>query len=283
MTSGNFRLRVIQNWRLAMIVHQPIPSLFIQSRLHQQSSGTEYTQNPSSQNYLSLLVTSENALFNNIEKQPPTSNISLAIITNNKSLAAIFPFKLEELLSMPLFNEAVLEEKPITAIYTNAKVDGYFIKLILDSKIITADRTTKTPIGKIDDFPIKVNGIIVLIKVLIMKATQYQALVAKTVNTHRYQPCVHSLSSLTIKKKNLPEKSIKSSGPTLTTTNYHQYHYKTTKKRKEEKKNLLRKPTKVIGIMITRKGKEKEKKLIPTTTTVYIPYTYIPLQPSNYH
>ncbi|KAG9290365.1 hypothetical protein G9A89_007096 [Geosiphon pyriformis] len=40
-----------------------------------------------------------------------------------------------------------------------------------------ADRTTKTPIGEIDDFSIEVNGIIVPIKVLVMEATQYQALV----------------------------------------------------------------------------------------------------------
>ncbi|KAG9292583.1 hypothetical protein G9A89_006954 [Geosiphon pyriformis] len=86
--------------------------------------------------------------------------------------------------------------------YTNAKVDGYSIKLILDSelagsiitrqlidqlgcqvdhaastRIITADGVTKPPIGEIDDFPIEVNNIIVPIKVLIMKATQYQALI----------------------------------------------------------------------------------------------------------
>ncbi|KAG9304434.1 hypothetical protein G9A89_019996 [Geosiphon pyriformis] len=86
--------------------------------------------------------------------------------------------------------------------YTNAKVDGHSIKLILDSgstgsiitkqlmdqlncrvdhavstRIITADGVTKTLIGEIDDFPIEVNGIIVPIKVLVMKATQYQALV----------------------------------------------------------------------------------------------------------
>ncbi|KAG9290633.1 hypothetical protein G9A89_011596 [Geosiphon pyriformis] len=44
-------------------------------------------------------------------------------------------------------------------------------------QIITADGVTKTPIGEIDDFPIKVNGIIVPIKVFIMEAIQYQALI----------------------------------------------------------------------------------------------------------
>ncbi|KAG9299349.1 hypothetical protein G9A89_013997 [Geosiphon pyriformis] len=40
-----------------------------------------------------------------------------------------------------------------------------------------ADGVTKTPIGKINDLPIKINGIIVSIKVLIIEAIQYQALV----------------------------------------------------------------------------------------------------------
>ncbi|KAG9305948.1 hypothetical protein G9A89_016601 [Geosiphon pyriformis] len=86
--------------------------------------------------------------------------------------------------------------------YTNAKINGQLIKLILDSgsvgsiityqlmdqlgcqvdqtastKIITANKTTKIPISKIDDFLFKVNGITIPIKVLIIKATQYQALV----------------------------------------------------------------------------------------------------------
>ncbi|KAG9301762.1 hypothetical protein G9A89_003309 [Geosiphon pyriformis] len=98
ITSENPRLRITQNWRSAIVVHQPIPS-----SSHQPSD-------------------------------------------------------------MPLFSEAALEEKPIMAMYT-------------DTKIITADGATKTPIGEIDDFPIEVNNIIVLIKVLMMEATQYQALV----------------------------------------------------------------------------------------------------------
>ncbi|KAG9290269.1 hypothetical protein G9A89_022245 [Geosiphon pyriformis] len=40
-----------------------------------------------------------------------------------------------------------------------------------------ADGATKTLIGEIDDLPIKINGIIVPIKVLVIEATQYQALV----------------------------------------------------------------------------------------------------------
>ncbi|KAG9294581.1 hypothetical protein G9A89_008060 [Geosiphon pyriformis] len=124
------------------------------------------------------------------------------MVTKNKSLAAIFLFELEETINPPLFSAATLKEKPITTMYTDAKVDSHSIKLILDSgsagsiitrqlmdqlghrvdcaasaRIIIANKVTKTPIGEIDNFPIEVNGIIVLIKVLVMEATQYQALV----------------------------------------------------------------------------------------------------------
>ncbi|KAG9294253.1 hypothetical protein G9A89_021612 [Geosiphon pyriformis] len=150
---------------------------------------TRNSQNPNSQNYLSLLVTPEDVSPSNQEptqkQQTCTSNILSATVTNDKSLDAIFSFELEEPSTTPLFSEATLEEKPITAMYTDVKIDGHLIKLILDSgstgSIITRQLMNQlgrqTPISKIDDLPIKINGIIVLIKVLIMKATQYQALV----------------------------------------------------------------------------------------------------------
>ncbi|KAG9303541.1 hypothetical protein G9A89_018437 [Geosiphon pyriformis] len=178
-----------------MIVHQLIPSLSNQQiECWQQNSGTGTTQNPNSQHYLSLLVTSEDATSSNLESNQQTTltnNIPPATVTNNRSLAAIFSFELEKPFQLPLFSGAILEEKPITAMYTNAKVDGHPIKLILDSdsagsiitkqfmnqlscqvdqtastRIITADGATKMLIGEIDDFPIEVNGIITLIKVL---------------------------------------------------------------------------------------------------------------------
>ncbi|KAG9292204.1 hypothetical protein G9A89_023924 [Geosiphon pyriformis] len=175
------------------------------SGLCQWNSGASQLQNLNSQNYLSLLVTLEDASTNNLafaQKQPLTSNIPSAIITKDKSLAAIFPFKFEETTTTLLFSGAALEAKSITAIYTDAKVEEQSIKLILDSssagsiitrqfmdqlgcqvdraastRIITANGATKTPIGKIDDFPFEVNGIVTSIKVLVMEATQYQALV----------------------------------------------------------------------------------------------------------
>ncbi|KAG9285548.1 hypothetical protein G9A89_006536 [Geosiphon pyriformis] len=188
-----------------MVVYQPISSSPNQpSRLQQWSSETRYTQNPSFQNYLSLLVTPEGTSLNNWKPKQKQllTNILPATVIKDKSLTAIFSFEIKEPTETPLFSKATLEEKPITVIYTDVKIDGQFIKLILDSgsagsiitrqlmdqlgcqvdraasaRIITTNRTTKTPIGEIDALPIEVNGIIVPIKILIMKATQYQALV----------------------------------------------------------------------------------------------------------
>ncbi|KAG9302827.1 hypothetical protein G9A89_009604 [Geosiphon pyriformis] len=120
-----------------------------------------------------------------------TNTIPPATISNDKFLAAIFFFKLEKTTPVLLFSGATLEEKPITVIYMDARVDDHPIKLILNSGstnsiitrqlmdqldcrvdcaasacIITADSTTKTPIGEIDDFPFEINGLVTLIKVL---------------------------------------------------------------------------------------------------------------------
>ncbi|KAG9306874.1 hypothetical protein G9A89_002543 [Geosiphon pyriformis] len=179
--------------KFTMVVHQLIPSSSNSpSGLHLWNSGTSATQNPNSQNYLSLLITPEDTTTNNLEsnqQQTLTNNIPPATVTNDKLLAAIFLFDLKEMIKILLFSGAALEKKPITTMYTDAKIDGHAIKLILDSglagSIITrqlmdqlADRAIKTPIGKIDNLPIEINSIMVPIKVLVMEATQYQALVS---------------------------------------------------------------------------------------------------------
>ncbi|KAG9293987.1 hypothetical protein G9A89_019325 [Geosiphon pyriformis] len=137
MTLGHPRPRITQNWRSAMVVHQLIPSSSNPpSGSHFRNLGTSATQNPNSQNYLSLLVIPEDATSDNSETNQQvtlTSNIPPAIVTNNEFLAAIFSFELEEPFPLLLFSGAVFEEKSITAMYTNAKVDGHPIKLILDS------------------------------------------------------------------------------------------------------------------------------------------------------
>ncbi|KAG9286383.1 hypothetical protein G9A89_014549 [Geosiphon pyriformis] len=85
-----------------------------------------------------LEFVNEDALSNNQEpkqKQPLTSNILPATISHDKSLAAIFSFELEKTTPVPLFSRTILNTKLITTMYTDAKIDGHSIKLILNSKL----------------------------------------------------------------------------------------------------------------------------------------------------
>ncbi|KAG9289286.1 hypothetical protein G9A89_007847 [Geosiphon pyriformis] len=126
-----------------------------------------------------------------------------AQIAQNANLSNIFPFEFEaNESSFLLSNAAVNKQKAITAMYTEATVERKPIRLILDSGsagsiityqlmqqlkqnidrpaqtvIVTADGMKKTPVGEIDDFPFSIDGITIPVKVLVMDAPQYQALV----------------------------------------------------------------------------------------------------------
>ncbi|KAG9286362.1 hypothetical protein G9A89_014528 [Geosiphon pyriformis] len=119
----------------------------------------------------------------------------------------------------------MLKEKPITAMYTDVKVNnnsftdsiitqqlidqlGHRVDCAASTRIITADEATKTPIGEIDNFPIEVNGIIIPIKVLVMETTQYQALVVPAMCKHFKLSNNMLAPFIELKKKNLPKKSI---------------------------------------------------------------------------
>ncbi|KAG9287871.1 hypothetical protein G9A89_017466 [Geosiphon pyriformis] len=138
----------------------------------------------------------------------PRSNSSNHIIppaqiAQNANLLNIFPFEFKANKSpFLLSNAAINKQKAITAMYTEATVKKKPIHLILDSGlagsiityqlmqqlkqnidkpaqtiIVTADGMKKTPVGEIDNFPFTIDGIIILVKVFIMDAPQYQALV----------------------------------------------------------------------------------------------------------
>ncbi|KAG9300767.1 hypothetical protein G9A89_023565 [Geosiphon pyriformis] len=174
-------------------------------------AGTNQQTNPNYQNYQQIYLNiPENLIIGNndgrnINRTKNSSKLSQtippAVATEDSSLAAIFPFELEE--NETMFSGAALDEKrPITAMYTEATVNNTPIKLILDSgsagsivtfqlvnqlgfkvdratmsQIITADGSTKLPYGEIDSFPFEINSIVIPTKVLVMDATQYQVLV----------------------------------------------------------------------------------------------------------
>ncbi|KAG9299684.1 hypothetical protein G9A89_006400 [Geosiphon pyriformis] len=126
-----------------------------------------------------------------------------AQIAQNANLLDIFPFEFEaNKSSFLLSNAAVNEQKAITAMYTEATVEGKPICLILNSGlagsiityqlmqqlkrnvdrpaqtvIVIADGMKKTSVGEIDNFPFTIDGITISVKVLVIDAPQYQALV----------------------------------------------------------------------------------------------------------
>ncbi|KAG9292207.1 hypothetical protein G9A89_023927 [Geosiphon pyriformis] len=63
------------------------------------------------------------------------SNIPPVTITKDTTLATIFSFNINNLNTYRLFSGTTInQDKPIMALYTNAKVGGIDIKLILDSR-----------------------------------------------------------------------------------------------------------------------------------------------------
>ncbi|KAG9304422.1 hypothetical protein G9A89_019984 [Geosiphon pyriformis] len=131
------------------------------------------------------------------------NTISPAQIAQNANLLNIFSFEFEANESpFLLSNAAANEQRAITVMYTKATVEGKPIQLILDSElagsiityqliqqlqrtvdrpaqtvIVTADGMKKTPVGEIDNFSFTINGITISVKVLVIDAPQYQALV----------------------------------------------------------------------------------------------------------
>ncbi|KAG9285007.1 hypothetical protein G9A89_009817 [Geosiphon pyriformis] len=269
----------------------------------QPSSETEYTQNPSSQNYLSLLVTPEDTQPHNLK--------------TNQQLT------LTKTTYVSLFSGATLNTKPITAMYTDAKVDGHIIKLILNSRlagsiitqqlidqlgcqvdcaasarIITTDRATKIFIGKIDDFFFEVNSIIIPIKVLVMEATQYQALpkwLTYTCTSHVWPLQTNQSTNTTHRVRRKREKTYLRSipnynelPPILSWDNHNKKKQKETKLtwntdqawKTDNGQDKLTLEWKEDNNK--EKRKEKEKETTPTNST-YSPYAYTLLQPSGYH
>ncbi|KAG9292789.1 hypothetical protein G9A89_006350 [Geosiphon pyriformis] len=139
------------------------------------------------------------------QQQNPSHNhttIPSAQIAENANLFDIFPFEFKANESpFLLSNAAANEQKASTAMYTEAEVEGKTICLILDSGsagsiityqliqqlkknvdrsaqtvIITADGMKKTSVGEIENFLFTLDGITIPVKVLVMDAPQYQAL-----------------------------------------------------------------------------------------------------------
>ncbi|KAG9284165.1 hypothetical protein G9A89_022939 [Geosiphon pyriformis] len=100
-----------------------------------------------------------------------------ARITENPNLSDIFPFEFEANESpFLLSNTAANKQKTITAMYTEAELKRN-VNRSAQTVIVTADSMKKTPVGEIDNFPFTLDGITIPVKVFVMDALQYQALV----------------------------------------------------------------------------------------------------------
>ncbi|KAG9289247.1 hypothetical protein G9A89_002590, partial [Geosiphon pyriformis] len=199
------------------IPQNQLPLYTQQSPVH--STTTNDTSNPSLSNFPLQNLNNNQVQTNSGPSQPipcgpaqsrptPTGYLNQAsylglmedqaTITKDTTLTTIFPFNINNLNTHSLFSGATInQDKPITVLYTDARVGKIDIKLILDSRsagsiitkqlidqlgcqidraattqIITIDGNTKTPIREIDNFPFKINEIQIPTKVLVMEHAQ---------------------------------------------------------------------------------------------------------------
>ncbi|KAG9284821.1 hypothetical protein G9A89_003744 [Geosiphon pyriformis] len=93
----------------------------------------------------------------------------------------IFPFEFKaNKSSFLLSNAAANKQKAITAMYTEATLMQQLQRTVdrpAQTIIVTADGMKKIPVGEIDNFSFTIDGITISVKVLVMDAPQYQALV----------------------------------------------------------------------------------------------------------
>ncbi|KAG9292781.1 hypothetical protein G9A89_006342 [Geosiphon pyriformis] len=118
------------------------------------------------------------------QQQNPFHNhttILPAQIAENANLSDIFPFEFEANESPFLLSNAVAnKQKAITAMYTEAELMQQLKRNVdrpVQTVIVTADGMKKTSVGEIDNFPFILDGITIPVKVLVMDAPQYQALI----------------------------------------------------------------------------------------------------------
>ncbi|KAG9301860.1 hypothetical protein G9A89_004539 [Geosiphon pyriformis] len=123
------------------------------------------------------------------------NNIPPTTITKDTTLAAIFLFDINNLNTHSLFNGAAINQnKPIIVLYTDARVGGIDIKLILDNRL--ADSIiTKQLIDQLCHQVDHINKIQIPTKVLVIEATQYQALYVRVLAMCRHFKTQHTKKS----------------------------------------------------------------------------------------
>ncbi|KAG9296916.1 hypothetical protein G9A89_006871 [Geosiphon pyriformis] len=124
---------------------------------------------PEEQNFCHTALSKGRAAAQQQNSSYTPTTISPARIAKNANLSDIFSFEFEaNELPFLLSNAAANEQKAITAIYTEAEVERKPIRLILDSGSAGIKEKCR---------PTTLDGITIPVKVLVMDAPQYQALV----------------------------------------------------------------------------------------------------------
>ncbi|KAG9284671.1 hypothetical protein G9A89_003631 [Geosiphon pyriformis] len=184
--------------------NQLVPRNTTQPRPNHYHTQPSYLTMPEEQDFYHTALSEGRAAAQ--QQQNPSytlTTIPPARIAKNANLSDIFSFEFEANESpFLLSNAATNEQKAIMAMYTEAKVKRKTIHLILNSGsarsiiiyqliqqlkknvdrpaqtvIVTANGMKKTPVGEIDNFPFTFDGITIPVKVLVMNAPQYQALI----------------------------------------------------------------------------------------------------------
>ncbi|KAG9303942.1 hypothetical protein G9A89_005852 [Geosiphon pyriformis] len=117
--------------------------------------------------------------FNSEEYENKSNNpvTAQAKFTVNKKPRVLFPTTPSYHQTLQIGN--TMNSWKSTPLESTQLIDqlGRRVDRVATIQIITADGNTKTPIGEIDNFSFEINGIQIPTKVLVMEATQYQALI----------------------------------------------------------------------------------------------------------
>ncbi|KAG9289880.1 hypothetical protein G9A89_015460 [Geosiphon pyriformis] len=161
---NQFSNNISNLYQFSNIKHHPFNNFYIQPSYLTIQKKSDFQQTALSE---SEVITPRLNSFNN--------TIPLAQIAQNANLSDIFLFEFKANKLPFLLNNAVInEQKTITAMYIEATQLNRNVNRPVQTVIVTADGMKKTPVREIDNFLFTINGIIILVKVLIMNTPQYQ-------------------------------------------------------------------------------------------------------------
>ncbi|KAG9288064.1 hypothetical protein G9A89_017659 [Geosiphon pyriformis] len=161
--------------------NQLVPRNFTKPRPNHYHTQLSYLTMPEEQDFHHTALSEDRAAA---QQQNPSHNHTTILptrIAKNANLSNIFSFEFEANESpFLLSNAAANKQKAITAMYTKAELMQQLKRNVdqpAQTVIVIANGMKKTPVGEIDNFLFTLDGITIPVKVFVMNAPQYQALV----------------------------------------------------------------------------------------------------------